>query len=266
MTNLAAISVVIPFFNAHETIGETLASVVAQEFDHEIEIIVVDDLSATPFEPPAIDDPRITISSLRNERNSGPAASRNRGLKLARAPYVCFLDADDMYGPGFFAYGYAVLQGNDLFAALSTGVEILAYDGPINPIQMKAIEGSLPSNLMTRRAVLNLIGGFPEAKAFRGRVAGEDCALRFVLNDFFVQAKAPEPFFKYRNRPGSHLEHFLQRSVVEGGALTLSDFAAEEASGEMSEMIYLYREEVRARLGALRHLNPDMLMALAAGG
>lgn len=256
------ISVIIPFFNAHETIGETITSVTTQNLDRKIEIIVIDDVSKEPYVAPVLDGD-ISIVSMRNERNIGPASSRNRGLRMAHGKYVCFLDADDLYGEGFFRYAFNTMEQNELFAAFSTGVEIMNLDRVVHDKQMLAIECSLPSNLMTRRSVLSLIGGFPEADEFRGKVAGEDCALRAVLDEFFTQAKTPEKFFRYRNRPGSHLEHFLKRSDVAGGTMTLSNFAQEEASGQMSLAFAAYRDGVRERIGALRHLNPDMLMALA---
>jgi succinoglycan biosynthesis protein ExoO len=42
-------------------------------------------------------EPRIRIESL--PRNMGPAAARNRGFAVARAPWIAVLDSDDLFAP-----------------------------------------------------------------------------------------------------------------------------------------------------------------------
>ena len=44
------------------------------------------------------EDPRVIY--LRNARNMGAAETRNRGIRMAKAPFVAFLDADDIWRPG----------------------------------------------------------------------------------------------------------------------------------------------------------------------
>lgn len=92
-------SVVIPAFNAAETLAETIASL--QEQGHATwEAIVVDDGSrdrtAEVAEELAAADPRVRL--VRKE-NSGVSATRNVGLRQARHPWLLFLDADDLLTP-----------------------------------------------------------------------------------------------------------------------------------------------------------------------
>lgn len=96
------ISVVIPVFNAEETISRCLRSVQAQEI-HDLEILCVDDgstdRSTTIIEQMAAEDPRI---QLIRQKNRSAGAARNNGMAHARGIYLHFLDADDTVCPGIY--------------------------------------------------------------------------------------------------------------------------------------------------------------------
>jgi len=91
------VAVVIAAYNAKAFIEETLQSVFAQTLA-DIEIIVVDDGSTdgTGDIFRRYSDRRLTVI---RQQNSGVSAARNAGLAAVRAPYVFFLDADDMLAP-----------------------------------------------------------------------------------------------------------------------------------------------------------------------
>jgi len=94
------VSVIIPAWNAAAYIDEALASVSAQTLA-EWEALVIDDASsddtAERIVAVAARDPRFRL--LRQDRNAGPSAARNRGIDEARGRYVALLDADDAYAP-----------------------------------------------------------------------------------------------------------------------------------------------------------------------
>lgn len=96
------ISVVIPVFNAEETISRCLRSVQAQEI-HDLEILCVDDgstdRSTTIIEQMAAEDPRI---QLIRQKNRSAGAARNTGMAHAKGEYLHFLDADDTVCPGIY--------------------------------------------------------------------------------------------------------------------------------------------------------------------
>ena len=94
--DVASVSVVIPVFEARETLKAALASVAAQTLQP-LEILVVDDASPVPPDVPA------PARTLRAPRNRGPAAARNLGIAAARGRFVAFLDADDLWLPGKLA-------------------------------------------------------------------------------------------------------------------------------------------------------------------
>jgi glycosyltransferase involved in cell wall biosynthesis len=92
------ISVVLATYNRRHILPRAVGSVLAQE-DVRFELIVVDDASrdATAGYVASLTDPRIRIITA--ERNGGPSAARNLGLRAARAGIVAFLDSDDAYRP-----------------------------------------------------------------------------------------------------------------------------------------------------------------------
>lgn len=93
-------SIVIPAYNAADTIGRAVASALAQT-ESRIEVLVVDDAStdatAATAASLAARDPRVRL--VRHSVNRGPAAARNCGLAHARGDWVAPLDADDEIAP-----------------------------------------------------------------------------------------------------------------------------------------------------------------------
>ncbi|WP_347968756.1 glycosyltransferase [Mesorhizobium sp. CC13] len=92
------ISVITPTHNRREHLLRAVASVAAQTetcFEH----IVVDDGSTdgTDAAMARLDDPRLTY--VRLDKWGGANAARNRGIEMARAPLLTFLDSDDEFLP-----------------------------------------------------------------------------------------------------------------------------------------------------------------------
>lgn len=92
---MPVISVVIPAYNAENTILGTIKSVQQQSFT-DIEIIVIDDGSKdeTLNLIKKIEDERLKIFSY---NNGGVSVARNRGISHATGEFIAFLDADDLW-------------------------------------------------------------------------------------------------------------------------------------------------------------------------
>jgi len=88
------VSVIIPTLNRINTLQRAIDSVIAQSFKS-IEIIVVDNGSS---------DGSVNMLKkyyptvkLIHEHKSGVSASRNKGIKYAKSPWIAFLDSDDAW-------------------------------------------------------------------------------------------------------------------------------------------------------------------------
>ena len=92
------VSVIIPAYNADETLVQAVRSALAQTVS-ELEVVVVDDGSRVPVARVLgeIDDNRLSV--LRSQVNRGVSAARNMVLEASRAPLVAQLDADDLWHP-----------------------------------------------------------------------------------------------------------------------------------------------------------------------
>ena len=90
------VSVIVPTHNCVKFVKKTIDSVLKQTYRN-FEIIVIDDCSTdgTPEIVKSILDKRISL--FINEKQSGAAFSRNRGISQANGSYVAFLDGDDVW-------------------------------------------------------------------------------------------------------------------------------------------------------------------------
>ncbi|MBX3346185.1 MAG: glycosyltransferase family 2 protein, partial [Nitrospira sp.] len=105
---VARISVVIPAYNGTSRyLTEAIDSVRRQTLPAS-EIIVVDDASTDGTDALVQAIPQIRY--VRHPQNSGQAAARNTGARLAQGPYVAFLDQDDLWEPTFLEETLALLQ------------------------------------------------------------------------------------------------------------------------------------------------------------
>ena len=91
------ISVIIPAYNAEQTIQETIKSVQKQTL-LDFELIVINDGSKdkTLEIVKSIKDERLNVFSY---ENGGLPIARNRGISKANGEYIAFLDADDLWTP-----------------------------------------------------------------------------------------------------------------------------------------------------------------------
>lgn len=105
-----AVSVVIPAWRATATIGRAIASALAQRAP--CQVIVVDDCSPdeTSEVARAADDGTGRLIVLRQDRNQGPAAARNRAIAASSARWIALLDADDVMEPNRIAGLLAVAE------------------------------------------------------------------------------------------------------------------------------------------------------------
>ena len=96
------VSVIIPVYNAEQTILRTLESAVGQTYLG-TEIIVVDDCSTdgslSLIKDFVVKNPELEIRVLEMSENAGVAKCRNVAIENSAGRYIAFLDSDDVWLP-----------------------------------------------------------------------------------------------------------------------------------------------------------------------
>lgn len=133
MINAPEISIVVPVYNAAETVEACVKSVLAQDFT-QWELILVDDGSADESvkicSKLATDDSRIT---LLQQEHKGVSAARNLALDTAKGNYICFIDSDDTVEPDYLSSMYKHRN----FDMVICGYFVDEYDNKNNLLQKK---------------------------------------------------------------------------------------------------------------------------------
>ena len=94
--NQTNISIIIPAYNCHKTIVQTLASILMQENIHEIETIIADDCSDSTYDEIAQAFSKfMKIKVVRLKKGGGPGTARQVGFDHSIGKYVSFMDGDD---------------------------------------------------------------------------------------------------------------------------------------------------------------------------
>lgn len=94
---LKMVNIIIPAYNAHKTIRQTLASVAVQDNQDNIKLTIIDDCSDEPYDYLLNDYKYLNINIFKTPFNSGPGQARQYGIDHTDCEYLIFLDADDCF-------------------------------------------------------------------------------------------------------------------------------------------------------------------------
>lgn len=215
MTENDLISVVIPTFNRASLLRDALFSVY-QQSHRPIELIIVDDGST--------DNTEAVVSDFKNEHvdsnfsliyeyqtNAGGNVARNKGISLATAEYVAFLDSDDLWMSSKLEKQLTQIKGFDNIGAVYCGLVELNMETPgaIDVINRKFPQGNIHNQLLVRditaptstflirKSVFNKVGFF---NVFLQARQDWEMWIR-VSNDFLILA-VPENLVFYRKHNG----------------------------------------------------------------
>ena len=271
---VALVSVIVPVHNGALHLEQTLAAVLAQTHP-QVEIVVVDDGSTDrSLEVVAQVAPGAVVAH--NAQASGVSRARNQGFAMAHAPFVCFLDQDDIWHPRHLARQLAAFERMPEAGAVvvpyhhwspvpgANAVPETLWPAEADDRFDPAFSGwvyhqfmldcwALTSATMIRREALDEVGAFDPDRPY-----GEDWELWLRLSRRWQFARLGDPAVLYRQHPtqGSrqaretdhrtelllaHAEAFGLASA-DGRAITRPDFEA---------MIASY--QVRFGLHHLRH-------------
>ena len=228
------VSVIIPVFNGARTIAEAIESVRAQTFT-DFEIIAVDDGSSDG----SVEAIRRCGDAVKliEQQNCGPSAARNLAIENSSGELVGFLDADDWWKPDFLAQMIGALDTDHSAVMAYCDLQLVDSLGKTFPTSLTERSGHapslnemldrlwpiVPSGVVTRRAALDAVGGYPEQlRAF------EDVYLWMLLREQGPFVYVPESLAAWR------FAHFPAPLKASGG---------QEAAGR------IFRQMVMARYG-----------------
>jgi glycosyltransferase involved in cell wall biosynthesis len=170
---MTEIDIIIPTYNATAFLGKTLLSAVNQNVAAEIKVIVVDDYSTDGTQALVRDfvSEHPNVQLIEHTENLGPAAARNTGLRLGSAPFIAFLDHDDVWNLDKLKIQLDTFNGNEepAYSVTMQRLELFGLDSETLPKWLKPellnrdLDGFLPSSLMLTRKTLAVVGEFDES-------------------------------------------------------------------------------------------------------
>lgn len=207
------LSVVIPSYNASETVSRALSSLMDERCFGHYEVIVVDDGSTDStsgiLEEWSSRYPGI-VHVLRQD-NAGVSAARNAGMEVARGDYIAFVDADDYVESDYVKTSLEAIQGGADFVTFNYIKERGGARCTVSP-------EPVPSSIeLACKLALTCTANSPWSKLYRrsltkgllfprGQSLGED--LCFNLS-FLERAKTaeyiPKPSYVYVDNEGSRM-------------------------------------------------------------
>lgn len=132
------VAIVIPVYNAADTIERAVASALAQDMPPSValDIVMVDDCStdATPKICRALADKHENVTFIQQEKNAGPSAARNRALDATDAAWFTPLDADDHMAPSRINSLYTTAQAGD-WSMVADNLLIAFEDAPQSAVR-----------------------------------------------------------------------------------------------------------------------------------
>jgi glycosyltransferase involved in cell wall biosynthesis len=210
--SLPLVSVIVPAWNAQDTLGDTLASVADQTYDN-LEIIIVDDGSTDRTPQIArkfcTAEPRARL--IRKE-NGGVASARNVAISEAKGEWIAPIDADDLWHPtrtakmvaaaldapepvGFVYCWQRAIDERNLVIGSDKGWE---YNGPaFRQFSYINAVGGGSGLLLSREAALR-VSGYDETLRARHAQGCEDMMIQLRVASHFPVAVVPEYLVGWR--------------------------------------------------------------------
>lgn len=210
VTSMSTITILIPVYNAEQTLAASLVSALAQTRPAD-EIVAINDGSRDGSGDmlAAVDDSRMRVF---DQDNQGLAATLNRGIGLATSNYIARLDNDDLALPERLERQLAYMEAHPDVALLGTWAEIYVGDAKSgrfhrHPTESDSLKLDLlfdnpfvHSSVMYRTEVVRALGGY---RVERTKRIPEDYEFWSRIARSHEIANLPEVHTVYREVPGS---------------------------------------------------------------
>ncbi len=233
------ISVIVPCFNATNTLPTLLESLSSQRTRRSFEIILVDNRSDDDLRAvAALWKPRLALLRVVDASlEAGASYARNAGAAAARASKLMFCDADDIVSTTWIDHGLLAFEGADLWSGAALPVMDIDFGDDVDDLRSRIGDspeweglvdeqlGAFPilmgGNFGVAAEVYRSLGGFDQSLP----ATGED-------NEFAVRARlagwripiAPSARIAYRIRSSSQARRRQQYRAAIAHALIASRY------------------------------------------
>lgn len=239
------VDVIIPTRNRAELTQEAMESVRDQTVGS-WRMWVIDDASddgsADVLRRATQGDARITVCAHGERR--GAQAARQSGYEAGQAPFVAFLDSDDLWLPSKLQAQLDLLESVSADAALCHHIWVEATGeerGPRRPFldREDRLVSTNMSTILLRRSTIDKVGGMlpPGGRAFM-TCEGIEFYLRLTPHCLF--SSVPEVLVRCREHPGWR---------------TSNQFKTGAAAEELAAVLAIHEDSLRARPGLRGHLH-----------
>ncbi len=205
---IVPVTVVIPAYNLDAYLQDAIESVLKQQYDGPLSIIVLDDGSTDQsLEVANRMAAKVTNLKVVTQANQGRAKTRNRMLELAETDLVAWLDGDDLAAPCWLAdqIGYlhshpeCVAVGGQGYSMTASGNAIGPITHPLDSeeIDQRHLSGQanafFQSCVLVRKSAVLKAGGYDERYP-----CAEDYSLWLRLAEIGKLANLPACHLCYR--------------------------------------------------------------------
>ncbi len=218
MSGEPLVSVVMPAYNAADTVEEAVRSLLVQTYDH-LEILIVDDGStdASVDIVASLREPRVKVLRRGHE---GLVKTLNYGCARAQGEYIARLDADDVTHERRVAAQVEYLERHSDVGLVGTWAKIMSEDGEEGtfepPVADRALRRYLlwdspfvHSSVMFRREAFRQAGGYPEGLA-------EEYRLWIRMAQSWKIAVVPEVLVTHRIHRASYTRRQRRAAALRG--------------------------------------------------
>ena len=196
MGDWAKVSVVVPCYNSHQYLGQSLESIRAQTYPN-IEVVIVDDGSNDPATIAFLDALPSDVIRVR-QSNRGLPAARNAGIATASGEYILPLDTDDWLEPEAVSCLLEALESSPDFVFSFATIQMEGEASGVLVKQFNRFEqlflNQLPYCIMYRKGKWTEAGGYDESM----RSGYEDWEFNIRLSALGNGVRVPKPLFHYR--------------------------------------------------------------------
>tara|TARA_A100001035_G_scaffold279957_1_gene283188 strand:- start:701 stop:1654 length:954 start_codon:yes stop_codon:yes gene_type:complete len=274
MSYLPAVSVIMPAYNAANTIAESIESVLNQNYSN-FKLYIVDHGSSdnTSIIIKKFDDNRIIYLFQPNLGFGSPGLPRNLALKHIDSKYIAFLDSDDLWLPNKLKEQIEYFESlDDNFALVYSNFRVFTSkpsdSSPINRKNLKFFNNVfydlILSNFIGLPTVIIKANALKEVGFFRTDLKGiEDWDLWLRISKIFKISYISKEHALYRISPNSMSGDKIKCLNLEKNYIRDYLTSSENIPSKVFTISLLLRESTLLKLNTIHskyfHILPNIL-------